>query len=157
MTLSGIIYHEEEKSRCGRDISTVKVNSTQFLISDPIILRKQKLLCRSKDTNVSYILIYDNITNSLTAVLNSLNGRSCFNTELITETAEIVIRKSVTEELEKKKANLTISRENNKPDAIKVKSPVKSKPKFTNRSSKVIYERKKKLMRDNINDEKKYI
>ena len=81
------------------------------MISDPIILIKQKLLCRSKDTNVPYILIYENITNSLTAVPNSLNGRSCFNTELITETAEIMIRKSVIEELEKQKANLTISRE----------------------------------------------
>ena len=42
-----------------------------------------------------------------------------------------------------------------KPDPSKVKSPVKRKANFTNRSSKENDKKRKKLMRDNINDEQK--
>ena len=93
MALSGIIYHEGEQSHCRHYTSGVKVNNTWFLISDTRILRKQKLLCSSKDSSVPYILIYEKITKFLTALPNSLNVTEGVGptAELITETAEILI------------------------------------------------------------------
>ena len=73
MVLSGIIYHEGEQSPCGHYRSGVKVSNTWFLISDTRILKKQKLLCSSKDISVPYIIIYEKITKFLTALPNSLN------------------------------------------------------------------------------------
>ena len=74
-------------------------NKTCFLISDANILRKQKLLCSSKDIIVPYIyiLIYEKITNFLTALPNSLNGTAevDFAPELT------MIRPSVLQELQK--------------------------------------------------------
>ena len=52
MVLSGVIYNEGEQSHCGHYTSGVNVNNTWFLISDTIILRKQKLQCNSRDTSV---------------------------------------------------------------------------------------------------------
>ena len=138
MALSGIIYHEGEQSHCRHYTSGVKVNNTWFLISDTRILRKQKLLCSSKDSSVPYILIYEKITKFLTALPNSLNVTAEVGPtpELITETAEIMIRQSVLQELEKHKTKLTIAQEEEKPRPSKVKCPVKRKLKFTNCSSK---------------------
>ena len=138
MAFSGIIYHEREQSHCGHYTSEVKVNSTWFLIGDTRILRKQKLLCSSKDSSVPYTLIYEKITKFLTAVPNSLNVTAEVGPtpELITETAEIMIRQSVLQELEKHKTKLTIAQEEEKPHPSKVKCSVKRKLKFTNRSSK---------------------
>ena len=133
MALSGIICHEGEQSHCAHYTSGVKVNNTWFLISDTRILRKQKLLCSSKDSSVPYILIYEKITKFLTALPNSLNVTAEVGPtpELITETAEIMIRQSVLQELEKQKTKLTIVHEEEKPDPSKVKPPVKRKSKFT--------------------------
>ena len=157
MALSGIIYHEGEQSHCGHYTSGVKVNNTWFLISDTRILRKQKLLCSSKDSSVPYILIYEKITKFLTALPNSLNVTAEVGPtpELITETAEIMIRQSVLQELEKQKPKLNIAHEEEKSDPRKVKCPVKRKSTSTNCSSKENNKERKKLMRDNINDEGK--
>ena len=157
MALPGIIYHEGEQSRCGHYTSRVKVNNTWFLISNTRILRKQKLLCSSKDISVPYKLIYEKTTDFLSALPNSLNITAEVGPtpELITETAEIIIRQSVLQELDKQKAKLTIPQEEDKPEPSKVKSSVKRKSKFTNRSSKENDKKRKKLMNDNINDERK--
>ena len=157
MALSGIIYHEGEQSHSGHYTSEVKVNNNWFLISNTRILRKQKLVCSSKDSSVPYILIYEKITKFLTALPNSLNVTAEVGPtpELITETAEIMIRQSILQELEKQKTKLTIAQEEEKPDPNKVKCPVKRKSKFTNRSSKKNDKKRKKLMLDNINDERK--
>ena len=115
------------------------------------------MLWSTKDISVSYILIYEKITNFLTALPNSLNGTAEIGPapELITETTEITIRQSVLQELEKRKTKLTIAKEEEKPNPSKFKSPVKRKPKFINRSSKENDKKRKKLMCDNISDEEK--
>ena len=92
------------------------------MINDTRILRKQKLPCSSRNISVPYILIYEKITNFLTALPNSLNGTAGPAPELITETAEIMIQQSVLQELEKQKAKLTIAQEEEKPDPNRVKS-----------------------------------
>ena len=46
-----------------------------------------------------------------------------------------MIQQSVLQELEKQKTKSTIAQEEEKPDPSKVKSPVKRKSKFTNRTS----------------------
>ena len=56
-----------------------------------------------------------------------------------------MIQQSVLQKLKKQKAKLTIAEEEDKPNPSKVKSPVKRKSNFTNRSSK----------ENNINDEKR--
>ena len=56
--------------------------------------------------------------------------------ELISETAEIMIQKSVLQELEKLKLKLAMNQNKKKTNSNKVKSPVKRKSKFTNRSSR---------------------
>ena len=61
MVLSGVIYHEGEQSHCGHYTSEVNVNNTWFFIGDTRILRQQKLQFNSRDTSVSYILIYKKI------------------------------------------------------------------------------------------------
>ena len=66
-----------------------------------------------------------------------------------------MIRQSVLQELEKRKTKLTIAKEEEKPNPSKFKSPVKRKPKFINRSSKENDKKRKKLMCDNISDERK--
>ena len=94
MALSGIIFHEGRKqSHCRHYTLGVKVNSTWFLISDARILRKQKLLCSSKDISVPYTLTYEKITNVLTSLPNSLNVTAEVGPtpELITETVKIMI------------------------------------------------------------------
>ena len=155
--LSGIIYHEGKQSHCGHYTSGVKVNDTWFLIIDTRILRKQKLLCSSKDSSVPYILIYQKITKFLTALPNSVNVTAEVGPtpELNTKTAEIVVRQSVLQELEKQKTKLTIVQEEEKPNPSKVKCLVKRKSEFTNRSSKENDKKREKLMLDNISDERK--
>ena len=85
------------------------MNNTWFLISDTRILRQQKLQCNSRDTSVPYILIYKK--NSFLVVppilLNGTAGVSS-TSELISETAESLIRKSILLELEKQKAKLAM-------------------------------------------------
>ena len=85
------------------------MNNTWFLISDTRILRQQKLQCNSRDTSVPYILIYKK--NSVLVVppilLNGTAGVSS-TSELISETAESLIRKSILLELEKQKAKLAM-------------------------------------------------
>ena len=109
MVLSGVIYHEGEQSHCGHYTSEVNMNNTWFLISDTRILRQQKLQCNSRDTSVPYILIYKK--NSFLVVppilLNGTAGVSS-TSELISETAESLIRKSILLELEKQKAKLAM-------------------------------------------------
>ena len=56
--------------------------------------------------------------------------------ELISETAEIIIQKSGLQELEKLKLKLAMDQNKKKINSNKVKSPVKRKSKFTNRSSR---------------------
>lgn len=73
--------------------------------------------------------------------------------ELITETVETIIPQSVLQELEKQ-ATLTIQ-EKEKTDSGKVNSPVNRKSTFRNRISKGSDKKGKKLMCDNISDEKK--
>ena len=110
MVLSGVIYHEGEQSHCGHYSWGVKVNNTWFLISDTRILRKQKLLCSSKDISIPYVLTYEKIANLLTALPNSLNGTAEVGStpELITETPETVFQQSVLQKQEKQKAKSTL-------------------------------------------------
>ena len=97
MVLSGVTYHEGEQSHCGHYILGVEVDNIWFLIRDTRIPRQRKLQCSSKDISVPYILIYERITNSLTAPPISLNGtaKAGPTSELITETAETMIRQSI--------------------------------------------------------------
>ena len=74
---------------------------------------------------------------------------------MITETGKIMIQQSVLLELDKHKTKLTIAQEEEKPDPSKVKSSVKRKSTFTNFSSKENDKKRKKLMCDNISDERK--
>ena len=85
------------------------MNNTWFLISDTRILRQQKLQCNSRDTSVPYVLIYKK-NNFLVAPPISLNGTTGVSStsELISETAESMIRKSILLELEKQKAKLAM-------------------------------------------------
>ena len=76
----------------------------------------------------------------------------------MTETAETVTQQSVLQELQNQKAKLSIIlEEEEKTDLRKVKTPVKRKSKFIIRSCKENDKKRKKLMRDNLNDEKKNI
>ena len=129
MVLSHVNYHEGEQSCCEHYASEVKVDNTWFLISDARISLQQKRKCSSKNISVSYILIYKRITNFLTAPLISLNGtvKAGSTSELITETAETMIRQSVLQELEKQKTKLTIVQEEAKTDSSKVKFLMKTK------------------------------
>ena len=128
MAVSGIIYCEEEQSHYGHHTSGVKVNSTWFFISDTRILRIQKLLCSSKDISVSYILICEKITNFLTALPNSLNGTAEVGPapELITDTANNMIRQSILQELESKINHCSESRETG-PEQSQISSEEKVK------------------------------
>ena len=110
MVLSGVIYHEGEQSHCGHYTSEVNMNNTWFLISDTRILRQQKLQCSSRDISVPYILIYKKKSNFLVAPPNSLNGPAGVSStsELISGTAETMIRQFVLQELEKQKAKLAV-------------------------------------------------
>ena len=65
--------------------------------------------------------------------------------ELISETAEIIIQKSGLQELEKLKLKLAMDQNKKKTNSNKVKSPVKRKSKFTNRSSRENDKKWKKL------------
>ena len=61
-----------------------------FFISDTKILRQRKLQCSSNDINAPYILIYEKMTNFLTAPPISLNGTTEVGpaSEPITETVD---------------------------------------------------------------------
>ena len=87
----------------------------------------------------------------------SLNGIAgvIFTSELASETAETMIRQTVLLELEKQKAKLSMDQQKEKTSSNKVKSPVKRKSKFTNRSSRVNDKRRKKFMRDNFDEAEK--
>ena len=126
------------------------------MISDTRILRQQKLQCNSRDTSVPYIFIYKK-NNFLEAPPNSLNGtaRVSPTSELISEIAESMIRQSVLLELEKQKAKLVMDQQNKKTSSIKVKSPLKRKSQFTNRSSRENDKKRKKFMRDNFGEDEK--
>ena len=112
-----------------------------FLINDAKNLRKQNLLCSSKDIIVPYIyiLIYEKITNFLTALPNSLIGTA--EVDLAPELT--MIRRSVLQELQKQKEKLTITLEEEKPNPNKLKSPLKRKSKSTSRSSEKNHKKRK--------------
>ena len=133
------------------------MDNTWFLINNTRILRQQKLRCRSRDISVSYILIFKKKKNFLVAPPNSLNGTAGVSStsELILETAETMIRQSVLQELEKQKANLAVDQEKEETNSNKVRSPLKGKSKFTNHSFRENDKRRKKFMRDNLEEEKK--
>ena len=132
------------------------MNNTWFLISDTRILRQQKLQCNSRDTSVPYILIYKK-RKFLLAPPNSLNGTAGVSStsELILETAESIIRQSVPLELEKQKAKSAMNQQKEKINSSNVKFLVKRKAKFTNRSSRENYKKRKKFMRDNFDEDQK--
>ena len=126
------------------------------MISDTRILRQQKLQCNSRDTSVPYILIYKK--NSFLVVppilLNGTAGVSS-TSELISETAETMIQQSVLQELEKQKTKLATDQQKDKTNSNKVKSPVKRKSEFTNRSSKENDKKRSKFMRDDFGEDEK--
>ena len=76
------------------------MDNTWFLISDTRTLRQQKLRCRSRDISVPFLV----------APPKSLNGTAGVSStsELISVTAETVIRQSVLQKLEKLKAKLAV-------------------------------------------------
>ena len=76
---------------------------------------------------------------------NGIAGVFSSTSELISETAEIMIQKSVLQELEKLKVKLAIDQNKRKTNSTKVKSPVKRKSKFTNLSSRENDKKWKKL------------
>ena len=127
-----------------------------IIISDTRIFRQQKLQCNSRNTTVSYILIYKK-NDFLVALPNSLNVTAGVSStsELISETAESVIRQSVLLELEKQKAKLAMDQQNKKTSSSKVKSPVKRKSQLTNCSSRENDKKRKKFMRDNFGEDEK--
>ena len=124
------------------------------MISGTRILRQQKLQFSLKDISVPYRLIYERITKFLTAPSILLNGTAETSSisELMTETAETMIRQSVLQELVKQKAKLYIILEEEKVNSSKVKCPLKRMSKFINCSSKENDKKRKRLMRDNVND-----
>ena len=75
--------------------------------------------------------------------------------QLTTETAETIIQQSVLQELGKQKVKLSIILEEEKTDSSKVKSSVNRKSKFIYRGFKENDKKMKKVMCDNVNDEKK--
>ena len=75
--------------------------------------------------------------------------------QLISETAESMIRQSVLLELEKQKAKLAMDQQNKKTSSSKVKSPVKRKSQFTNHSSRESDKKRKKFMRHNFGEDEK--
>ena len=156
IVLSDVIYHEAEQSHCGHYTSGVNVDNTWFLINNTRILRQQKLRCRSRDISVPYILIFKKKKKFLVAPPNSLNGTAGVSStsELILETAE-TIRQSVLQELKKQKANLAVDQEKEETNSNKVRSPLKRKSKVTNHSFRENDKRRKKFMRDNLEEEKK--
>ena len=127
-----------------------------IIISDTRIFRQQKLQCNSRNTTVSYILIYKK-NDFLVALPNSLNVTAGVSStsELISETAESVIRQSVLLELEKQKVKLAMDQQNKKTSSSKVKSPVKRKSQLTNCSSRENDKKRKKFMRDNFGEDEK--
>ena len=100
------------------------------------------------------------ISNFLLAQPNPLNDKAGVSSisELISQTAETMILKSVFQELEKQKANLAVDQKKKETNSDKVIfiqiSPVKSKSKFTNCSFRENDKRRKKFMRDNFDKEK---
>ena len=90
MVLSGVNIRENSLIPDIIHQELIKVDNTWFLISDTKILWQQKLLYSAKDISFLYILIYDKITNFLTAPPNSLSGKAEVGptSELVTKTAE---------------------------------------------------------------------
>ena len=131
MVLFDIICHS------GHYTSRVKVNNTWLLIYDTRILRKQKLLCSSK--HISILSLQTNLWK-FTTKFTKWYCKSP-TSQLITETAEAMIRQFVLQELVKQKVKIAIAYEEQKTDSSKVKSPVKRKLEFTVCSSKRTIER----------------
>ena len=86
--------------------------------------------------------------------LNGTAGVFSSTSELISETAEIMIQQSVLQELEKYKVQLAMDHDKEKTNSNKVKSPVKRKLNFTNRSSRENDKKWKKLCNNLGEDEK---
>ena len=74
---------------------------------------------------------------------------------MISETAESMIRQSVLLELEKQKAKLAMDQQREKTNSSKVKSLVKRKSKFTNRTFRENDKKRKKFMHDNFGEDEK--
>ena len=66
-----------------------------------------------------------------------------------------MIQQSVLQELEKWKAKLARDQQIEKTNSNKVKSPVKRKSKFTNRSSRENDKKRKKFVSDNFGEDEK--
>ena len=66
-----------------------------------------------------------------------------------------MMRQSVLLELEKQEAKIAMDQQNKKTSSSKVKSPVKRKSQFTNRSSRENNKKRKKFMRDNFAEDEK--
>ena len=66
-----------------------------------------------------------------------------------------MIQQSVLQELEKQKTKLATDQQKDKTNSNKVKSPVKRKSEFTNRSSKENDKKRSKFMRDDFGEDEK--
>ena len=133
------------QSHCRHYTSAVNVDKIWFLISDTRILRQQKLQCSSKGISGLYILIYERITNFLTALWISSNvtAEAGPTSELITETAETMIQQSVLQELKKTESKINYCsgfRKKRKPIQA-VKYPGKWESKFKKHRCKKMIKR----------------
>ena len=119
------------------------------------MILEQKLQCSSRDIIVPDMLIHQKKNSFLVAPPNSLDGTVGVSSvsKLISETAETMTQQSVLLGLEKQKAKLAMDQQKEKTNSNKVKSPVKRKSKFTNRSFR---ENDKKRNRfDNFGEDEK--
>ena len=113
-----------------------------------------------KGCQCSLYINLQKISNFLLARPNPLNDKAGVSSisELISQTAETMILKSVFQELAKQKANLAVDQKKKETNSDKVIfiqiSPVKSQSKFTNCSFRENDKRRKKFMRDNFDKEK---
>ena len=87
--------------------------------------------------------------------LSNNTSRVIPTSEVNTETSEGMNRQSVLKELGKQKMKLSIAQDREKSVSNKVKSPVKRKSKCTYRSSRENDKKRKKEMRDNLEDDAK--
>ena len=68
-----------------------------------------------------------------------------------------MIQQSVLQELEKQKTKLATDQQKDKTNSNKVKSPVKRKSEFTNRSSKENDKKRSKFMHDDFGEDEKQL
>ena len=66
-----------------------------------------------------------------------------------------MIRQSILQQLEKQKSKLAVDQEKEETNSKKIKSPVKRKSKFRNRSFRENDKRRERFMHDNLEEENK--